>query len=120
MDEALFCDRLALMDGGRIIVESTPQALLDRGLETPMLEIRSTRIAECLRWLARDGDVQDIVPHAGRLRVRLRPGLDAAATAQRIVAESARAGNGIADATPAAAELEDIFVALLEKRGVAP
>jgi ABC-2 type transport system ATP-binding protein len=28
MDEALFCDRLALMDGGRIVAEGTPQQLL--------------------------------------------------------------------------------------------
>ncbi len=119
MDEALFCDRLALMHGGRIVVESTPQALLDRGLAMPMLEIRSTRIADCLRWLARDDDVLEIVPHAGRLRVRLRPGRDVAATAQRIVAEAEHAG-GIDSAAPATAELEDVVVALLEEQGVAP
>ena len=120
MDEALFCDQLALMHGGRIVVESTPQALLDRGLATPMIEIRTARIADCLQQLAGDSDVQEIVPHAGRLRVRLRPGRDATATAQRIVAEAARAGLAIEEATPAAAELEDVVVALLEEQGVAP
>jgi ABC-2 type transport system ATP-binding protein len=68
MDEALFCDRLALMHAGRIVVESTPQALLDRGLATPMLEIRSARIADCLQRLTRDDDVQEIVPYALRRR----------------------------------------------------
>jgi len=119
MDEALFCDRLALMHAGRIVVESTPQALLDRGLATPMLEVRSARIADCLQRLAGDYDVQEIVPYAGRLRVRLRAGRDATATAQRIVAEAARAGVAIDDAVPAAAELEDVVVALLEQQGVA-
>ena len=120
MDEALFCDRLALMHGGRIVVEGTPQALLDRGLTTPLLELRSAQIVDCLRLLAADSDVQEIVPHAGRLRVRLRAGRDAAATAQRIVAEAARAGVAIDDVAPAAAELEDVVVALLEQQGVAP
>jgi ABC-2 type transport system ATP-binding protein len=119
MDEALFCDRLALMHGSRIVVQSTPQALLDRGVTTPIIEIRTAQIADCLRQLAHDDDVLEIVPHAGRLRVRLRPGRDAAATAQRMVAESARTGLGIDEAAPAAAELEDVFVALLEEQGVA-
>jgi len=113
MDEALFCDRLALMHSGRIVVESTPQALLDRGLATPMVELHSTQIAECLRWLARDQDVVEIVPHAGRLRLRLRLGADPAATAQRIMAEAAPAGLAIDDAIPSAAGLEDVVVALL-------
>ncbi len=120
MDEALFCDRLALMHSGRIVVESTPQALLDRGVATPMLELRSARIADCLHWLARDKDVLEIVPHAGRLRLRLRPGRDPAATAQRIMADSERAGLGIEDAALASAELEDVVVALLEEQRVTP
>jgi hypothetical protein len=36
------------------------------------------------------------------------------------VAEAARAGLAIEEATPAAAELEDVVVALLEEQGVAP
>jgi ABC-2 type transport system ATP-binding protein len=118
MDEALFCDRLALMHGGRILVESTPQALLDRGVATPMIEIRSARLGECRRQLAHDGDVLEIVPHAGRLRVRLRAGLDAAAAARRIVAQAASTGLAIDEAAPVTAELEDVVVALLEGEGV--
>jgi ABC-2 type transport system ATP-binding protein len=118
MDEALFCDRLALMHGGRILVQSTPQALLDRGIGTPMIEIGSLRPADCLRRLARDNDVLEVVPHAGRLRARLRAGLDAAATARRIVSEAARAGLVIEEAAPVTAELEDVVVALLEQQGV--
>jgi len=119
MDEALFCDRLALMHGGRIVVESTPQALLDRGLATPMVELHSAQIAECLHWLARDKEVLEIVPHAGRLRLRLRPGADPAATARRIVAEAVPAGLAIDDAVPSTAELEDVVVALLEAQEAA-
>lgn len=115
MDEALFCDRLALMHAGRIVVESTPQALLGRGVGTPILEIQSPRIAACLPLLMRDTDVLELVPYAGRLRARLRPGSDAATTAQRILAEAARAGVAVDHVAPASAELEDVVVALLEE-----
>ncbi len=116
MDEAVFCDRLALMHDGRIVVESTPRALLDRGLSIPIVEVESARIADCLPLLTHDPDVLEIVPYAGRLRLRLRAGRDAAATAQRVVAEAAGAGVAIDRAAPATAQFEDVIVALLESR----
>ncbi|HXX83122.1 MAG TPA: ABC transporter ATP-binding protein [Casimicrobiaceae bacterium] len=115
MDEAMFCDRLALMHAGRIVVESTPRALLGRGVGTPILEIQSARIGACLPLLTQDADVMELVPYAGRLRARLRAGSDAAAAAQRIVAQAAAAGMPIDRVTPASAELEDVIVALLEE-----
>jgi len=118
MDEAMFCDRLALMHGGRIIVESTPHALLGRGVGTPMLEIQSMRIAACVPLLAHDADVLELVPYAGRLRARLRTGSDAAAAAQRIVAQAAATGVPIDRVTSTDAELEDVIVALLEQSEV--
>jgi ABC-2 type transport system ATP-binding protein len=115
MDEALFCDRLALMHAGRIIIDSTPAGLLDRGLATPIFEIESTRIAACLQFLAQDADVLEVVPYAGRLRMRLKPRADQTATGRRLLAEAARAGVPIDRAAPAQAELEDVIVALLEE-----
>jgi ABC-2 type transport system ATP-binding protein len=115
MDEALFCDRLALMHAGRIVVDSTPRALLGRGLPTPILEIESTRIAACLALLTRDPGVLEVVPYAGRLRARLRPESEGAAAAQRIFAGAGRIDVPIDRVTPAGAELEDVIVALLEE-----
>jgi ABC-2 type transport system ATP-binding protein len=115
MDEALFCDRLALMHAGRIVVDSSPRALLDRGVATPILEVESTRIAACLPLLGRLAEVLEVVPYAGHLRARLKPGGDAAATAARILAEGARVGVQIDRVTPSAAQLEDVIVALLEE-----
>jgi ABC-2 type transport system ATP-binding protein len=115
MDEALFCDRLALMHAGRIVVESTPRALLGRGLATPILEVESTRIAACLPLLTRDPGVLEVVPYAGRLRARLRPGSDGAATAERLLREATRIGVPIDRVRPAGVELEDVIVALLEE-----
>jgi len=115
MDEALFCDRLALMHAGRIVVEGPPRALLSRGLATPILEVESGRIAACLPLLTRDASVLEVVPYAGRLRARLRRASDAGTTAKRILAEAAHASIPIDRVTPASAELEDVIVALLEE-----
>jgi ABC-2 type transport system ATP-binding protein len=117
MDEALFCDRLALMHAGRIVVESAPHNLLGRGTATPILEIESSDIGACVLLLARDPDLLDIVPYAGRLRARLRPGRDGAVTAQRIVDDARRAGVPVDRVAPAGPELEDVIVGLLETAG---
>jgi len=119
MDEALFCDRLALMHAGRIVVESAPHNLLARGTATPLLEVESTDIGACLPLLTHDPDLLDVVPYAGRLRARLHPGCDGAATAKRILDDARRAGVPVDRVTAARAELEDVIVALLEATGSA-
>ena len=120
MDEAVFCDRLALMHAGHIVVESTPRELLDRGRDIPMLEIESARIALALPLLVHNPAVLEAVPYAGRLRVRLRPGGDADAVARKMIADAARAGIAIDRVAPTVAQFEDVVVALLDQPGAAP
>jgi len=114
MDEALFCDRLAFMDAGRIVAEGAPEELLSRPLATPILEFSAADCANCLVALQSLPSVQEIVPHAGRLRIRLRPGSDARvemAAISRLAAAHARSGHEVRIVEP---ELEDVFVAVLE------
>ncbi|MEJ2309138.1 MAG: ABC transporter ATP-binding protein [Gammaproteobacteria bacterium] len=115
MDEALFCDRIALMDAGRIIAEDTPAGLVARPLPTPMLELHSeggTKLANTLRqW----PEVLEIIPHAGQLRIRLQQGSDAQATMARIGKLAKKQGVMLSELKAAEAELEDVFVALLEE-----
>lgn len=119
MDEALFCDRLALMDRGRIIAGGTPQELLARPIASPPLDVRSPDEAACARWLGRQQRVREVLPRAGRHRVRLQPGVDPVAWARE--AEAAARAEGLAVSIDAGAprELEDVFVALLEQVGAA-
>ncbi|HXS52482.1 MAG TPA: ABC transporter ATP-binding protein [Usitatibacter sp.] len=117
MDEALFCDRLALMHAGRIVAQGSPRELLARGVETPILEIESSRPAELAAILARSGGLLEVVPHAGRIRARFRADRDAGAIAREIAARAAKAGVPVEHVAPAAAELEDIVVGLLEAHG---
>jgi ABC-2 type transport system ATP-binding protein len=51
MDEALFCDRLAMMDRGRVVAAGTPAELLARPRAAPPLELRGGN----KRWAAMSG-----------------------------------------------------------------
>ena len=115
MDEALFCDRLALMQAGRIVAEGTPEDLLRRPLPAPLLELDSPD-AVVFDQLMQDWlEVREIIPHTGQLRIRLQTGVDEAALRSKIQAVAMEQGLTVAALRPAAPELEDIFVAVLEE-----
>jgi len=115
MDEALFCDRLALMQAGRIVVEGTPEDLLRRPLPAPLLELDSPD-AVVFDQLMQDWlEVREIIPHTGQLRIRLQVGVDEAALRSKIQAIAMEQGLTVAALRPAAPELEDVFVAVLEE-----
>lgn len=117
MDEALFCDRLALMNAGRIIIGGTPQALLQRPLATPLLELHMHHSSEALAAIEAIAGVREIIPHAGRLRIRLEAGADPEALMGAIRAAAQAQQRGVLSLGSAANELEDVFIALLEEAG---
>ena len=115
MDEALFCDRLALMQAGRIVAEGTPEDLLRRPLPTPILELDSSEAAIFERLAQGWPEVREVIPHAGQLRIRLHPGTEVSAMVAKIRAMAAESGLTVSALHPAAPELEDVFVAVLEE-----
>jgi ABC-2 type transport system ATP-binding protein len=119
MDEALFCDSLALMDRGRVIATGTPEELLQRPLASPPIEVHGDDDAACAAWLARQPDVLEVLPRAGRARVRLRAGIAAGNWAARAIEAAADDGLRLRVATDTPPELEDVFVALLEAQAQA-
>ena len=116
MDEALFCDRLALMEAGRIVAQAAPEALLARPLAMPLMEVRTGACADCARWLAPWPEIREIIPHAGRLRVRLQPGASTASFVDKIGAEASRRGVPLDKVETAAPTLEDVVVSILEEQ----
>lgn len=115
MDEALFCDRLSLMQAGRIVAEGTPDKLLRQPLPTPILELNSPDAAR-LEQLARTWpEVREIVPHAGQLRIRLRAGMDTSTVIAKIHAAAVEHKLTIGVPHLTTPELEDVFVAVLEE-----
>ncbi|HOB61807.1 MAG TPA: ABC transporter ATP-binding protein [Candidatus Competibacteraceae bacterium] len=114
MDEALFCDRLALMQAGRIVAAGTPDDLLRRPLPTPILELNSPDAVSFER-LAQDWpEVREVIPHAGQLRIRLHADADPATLRARVDAAAAERQWTVTALQPATPELEDVFVAVLE------
>jgi len=115
MDEAIFCDRLALMHAGHIVEQGTPQELLQRPLATPIIELHSPQCAGCLGLLEGWDEIREIIPRAGRLMIRINEGYDPTAVMERIRATAARNNVAIDQLDPAVPELEDVFVAVLEE-----
>jgi len=115
MDEAAFCDRLALMDAGRVVEQATPEQLLARPLATPLIELEAERYADCVPLLLQRPEVLEVIPHAGLLRIRLRAGSDTAVFVDNVRTLAAGHGVDIADVQVAAPGLEDVFVAVLEE-----
>jgi hypothetical protein len=60
-------------------------------------------------------EIREIIPHAGRLMIRLNPGTDSAAVMDKIRDTAARHHVTISKLGPATPELEDVFVAVLEE-----
>jgi ABC-2 type transport system ATP-binding protein len=114
LDEAEYCDRLALIDRGRIIAMGTPTELKTRHMTRRVLELECEPLIPAMERLAPSGLADEVaifgntlhlvVRHAGEAIARLRPFL---------------AGHGIVVhrlevITPS---LEDVFVSLIQAQG---
>jgi ABC-2 type transport system ATP-binding protein len=115
MDEAQFCDRLVLMQAGRIVLEGTPADLLQRPLATPLVELVTPAYVACEVLLQDQPEILEILPLAGRLRIRLHAGVELAAALAKIRAVVTARGLPVSSLQPVAPELEDVFVAVLEE-----
>lgn len=117
MDEAAFCDRLALMHAGRLAEQGTPDDLLRRPFATPILELYAPACAACARMLEAWPEVREVIPHAGRLRIRLNAGVDPETVRRRIEQAATQHGLALEELRQVPPELEDVFVAVLEEAG---
>jgi ABC-2 type transport system ATP-binding protein len=117
MDEALFCDRLSLMHAGRVVAEGSPEDLLARPLDTPIIDLRAPDCGHCAKLLESWPEVREIIPHAGHLRIRLRAGESADAAMKKMYATAGKEGVTIEKLEVVAPQLEDVFVGVLEEAG---
>jgi ABC-2 type transport system ATP-binding protein len=115
IDEAAFCDRVALLRAGSLVAVGTPDELRDRALNGERLEIESTELSradvvalwgvEGVRRVDWDGD------HAVMLLV------DDAATATPAVTQAlADRGVEVDGVRPHPPTFDEVFVALLKRR----
>ena len=111
MDEADRCDRVALMQGGRLLAMDTPKAIA-QSFDRPLLAVRATRRYPTLLALRESPHVHAVYPFGDTLHY-----VDARAQepAAAIAAELSKflASRGFADAAvePATPTVEDSFIA---------
>jgi ABC-2 type transport system ATP-binding protein len=113
MDEAEYCDRLALLHQGRIAALGTPEELRHARLDAQLLEVATDRPVEALDCLEREPEVQEAALFGTTLHVTVA---DAASAASRVRALLEGAGVRVERIERIAPSLEDVFVSLIESR----
>ena len=111
MDEAEYCERLALLHRGRIAALGPPEELRRAGRGGPLLEVAVDRPVEALERLEREPGVREAALFGTTVHVGVA---DAAAAAGRLRAALEAAGIRVERIEPIAPSLEDVFVSLIE------
>ena len=121
LDEAERCQRVALLDHGRLLALDTPDALrgLSRGTTLEVLASPRRKAAEILT--ARS-DVTEVETFGERLHVTLAsvPPAEGDAAAERMAAALRQAGIVVEALRPTLPSLEDIFISRIRDAGSAP
>ena len=110
MDEAQYCNRIALIDRGSIVALDTPGQLKMRSLGGELLRIDCPTPDRAMTALARLPGVRDVAIFGNSLHVLV----DNAASATAAISELLRTeGIAAARVSPIDATLEDVFVRLV-------
>ena len=125
LDEAERCQRVALMDRGRLLAVDTPDALraAGQGTEQVLIELIAAPKQRAAELLAARADVAEVEAFGERLHATLRGVSPTAAGAagaacERLAADLAAGGVEVHAARPITPSLEDIFIARI--RGIQP
>ena len=110
MQEADYCDRLALIYRGRIVAEGAPMQLRQDYMKREILEIETERTVEALEILLDNGIESAIFGSALHATVE-----DAALSSQRIRGIMESAGIAVERIERIMPSLEDVFVSLIEE-----
>jgi ABC-2 type transport system ATP-binding protein len=111
MDEAEYCDRLALIHRGRIVALGTPDELREQRMPEDVLEVAVDRPVTALDVLSREPCVREVALFGASLHVVVRDGV---ADAGRVRAALERAGVAVERVETIVPSLEDVFVSLIE------
>jgi ABC-2 type transport system ATP-binding protein len=122
LDEAERCQRVALMDHGRILTVAAPSALRE---EAPgaLVEVIAHPKRKAAEWLAAQPEVEDVESFGERLHVRLREEASGAqaspaseeAAAQRLAEGLRGSGLEVESARLVPSSLEDVFIARVRR-----
>ena len=117
MEEAEYCNRIGLIDHGRLIALGSPAELKSKHLAGTLYEIATDQVLAAVETLAPKEGVLDAAVFGRSLHVRLRQDLDAQAYLPPLLQASGLAVNAIRPIDPT---LEDVFVALVGHKAGQP
>lgn len=110
LDEAERCTRIGLMHKGSIIIEDEP-GRVKQSLKNPMIEVWTDRVREAGEFAETLSTVESVGIYGDRLHIALKE----KEAAQNIVVELQQKGFPIQNSREIAPNLEDIFIAMVEK-----
>ncbi|MGB7621172.1 MAG: ABC transporter ATP-binding protein [Terriglobia bacterium] len=113
MDEAEYCDRLALIYRGELIAMGTPSVLKTRNMQEDILEVQCDRPQDAMREIEKLTDIKEAALFGKGLHVVARDGEAAAISVRKVLEDG---GYGSAKIEQVAPSLEDVFVSLIEAR----
>jgi ABC-2 type transport system ATP-binding protein len=113
MEEAEYCNRLALMNRGRLIALDAPRALRLRVVE-PILQVRTDDAPSAVEALMGAADVLEAGMFGRLLHVTVRDAGAGEAAVRRILGA---AGRTVLDVHAIEPSLEDVFVSLVRAEG---
>ncbi len=114
MDEAEYCDRLALIHQGRKIAEGTPEQLKRERMRGDVLEVAVDRPVEALELLSREPAVREAAIFGTLLHAVVADAARDAARVRRVLEEAGLGVEGLERIEPS---LEDVFVSAIEAEG---
>ncbi len=114
MDEAEYCDRLALIHQGRKIAEGTPEQLKRERMRGDVLEVAVDRPVEALELLSREPSVRGAAIFGTLLHAVVADAARDAARVRRVLEEAGLGVEGLERIEPS---LEDVFVSAIEAEG---
>jgi len=112
LDEAERCQRVALMDGGRLLTVSAPDALREQA-QGALVELIARPKRAAAEWLAAQPEVSDVQVFGERLHATLArvPLAAAAAPVERLAGGLRAAGVEVLSVRAMPPSLEDLFIA---------
>ncbi|AJX34407.1 ABC transporter ATP-binding protein [Burkholderia oklahomensis] len=111
MDEAEYCNRIALIDAGRLIAIGSPGELRERELGGALFELACAPLGEAVAVLRGARGVLDASIFGDRLHVLVADGARAGALRDALAAARIEAG----EPQPIRPSLEDVFVQLVTR-----
>ena len=117
MDEAEYCNRLLLMDRGRIVAVGTPSELKERFMKGQLLLVEGEPLGAALEALQRAPDILDAAVFGNALHAVVD---DAGRAATDIRALLTGRHVNVGRIVRIAPSLEDVFVSLTAPRDVVP